>query len=201
MTVTQVDTVQYCSPCSPDPEPSPDACVNLENNEGRVNPEMLEELKSSPAGTGLKTPGQQGPPNEGTWEQGRTTANGFLTAGVDSSQGGRIPSTTECVDTRASKKNTRITADTTCLQEGQKTFSEQNKQFDPGERREKTPLWNAAVLYLLFLSFLGGSLFVLRAVCFVCALFFSQIIFLFSGDDFSGKLKDMRRDEDQGSSR
>ena len=54
MTVTQVDTVQYCSPCSLDPEPSPS--VNVE----------LEELKSSSAGTGLKTPGQQGPPDEGT---------------------------------------------------------------------------------------------------------------------------------------
>ena len=150
MTVTQVDTVQYCSPCSPDPEPSPNACVNLENNEERMDPEMLEELKSSSAGTGLKTPGQQGPPNEGTWEQGRTTANGFLTAGVDSSQGERIPSTTECVDIRASEKNTRITADTTCLQQGHKTFSEQNKQFDPGGRREKTPLWNAAVALISF---------------------------------------------------
>ena len=123
MTVTQVNTVQYCSPCSLDPEPSPS--VNVE----------LEEFKSSSAGTGLKTPEQQGPPNKGTWEQGRTPANGFLTAGVDSSQGGRIPSTTECVDTRASEKNTRITVDTTCLQQGHKTFSEQNKQFDPGGRR------------------------------------------------------------------
>ena len=40
---------------------------------------------------------------------------------------------------------------------------------------------NAAVLYLLFLPFLGGSLFVLRAVCSVCALlFFSQTIDLSS---------------------
>ena len=171
MTVTQVDTIQYCSPCSPDPKPSPDACVNLENNEERMDPEMLEELKSSSAGTGLKMPGQQGPPNEGTWEQGRTTANGFLTAGVDSSQGQRIPSTTECVDTRASEKNTRITADTTCLQQGHKTVSEQNKQFDPGGRGEKAPPWNAAVpLLFFFLGELGGFLFVLCASCFVSAL-------------------------------
>ena len=60
----------------------------------------LEELKSSSAGTDFGTPGQQCPPNEGIWEQGRITANGFLTAGVDSSQGGRIPSTTECEDTK-----------------------------------------------------------------------------------------------------
>ena len=166
-----------------------------------MDPEMLEELKSLSAGTGLKTPGQQGPPNEGTWEQGRTTANGFLTAGVDSSQGGRISSTTECVDTRASEKNTRITADTTCLQQGHKTFSQQIKQFDPGGRREKAPLWNAAVLYLLFLPSWEVPCLccVLSALCVLC--FFPQIIFLFSGDDFSGKLKDMRIDEDQGSSR
>ena len=55
VTVTQVDTVQYCSPCSPDPEPSPDVCVNLENNEGRMDPER-DELKSSSAGAGFETP-------------------------------------------------------------------------------------------------------------------------------------------------
>ena len=42
------------------------------------------ELESPSAGTGLETPGQQCPPNEGTWDQGRTTADGLLTAGVDS---------------------------------------------------------------------------------------------------------------------
>ena len=84
VTVTPVDTVQYCSPCSPDPEPSPDVCVNLENNEGRMDPER-DELESPSAGTGFETPGQQCPPNEGIWEQGQITANGFLTAGVDSS--------------------------------------------------------------------------------------------------------------------
>ena len=57
MTVTPVDTVQHCSPCLLDPEPSPDVCVNLENNEWRMDPE-LEKLESPSAGTGLKTPGQ-----------------------------------------------------------------------------------------------------------------------------------------------
>ena len=95
VTVTQVNTVQHSSPYPHDPEPSPDVCVNLENNEGRMDPELEEELESPSAGTGLETPGQQGPPNEGTWEQRRTTANGFLTAGVDSSQGGRTPSPPE----------------------------------------------------------------------------------------------------------
>ena len=45
------------------------------------------ELESPSAGTGLETPGQQCPPNEGTWDQGRTTTFGFLTVGVDSNQG------------------------------------------------------------------------------------------------------------------
>ena len=65
--VTRDDTVQhYCSPCSSNPEPSPDACGNLENK-GRMDPE-LEELKSSSAGTGLETPRQQCPPYERIWE-------------------------------------------------------------------------------------------------------------------------------------
>ena len=49
----------------------------------------LKELESPLAATGLETPGQQCPPNEGTWGQGRTTAPGILTAGVGSSQGGK----------------------------------------------------------------------------------------------------------------
>ena len=57
VTVTPVDTVQHCSPCPLDPEPSPDVCVKLENNGGRMDPER-GELKSSSAGTGLETPGQ-----------------------------------------------------------------------------------------------------------------------------------------------
>ena len=65
VTVTPVDTVQYCSPSPQTPEPSPDVCVNLENNEGRMDPER-GDLEPSSAGTGLETPGQQCPPNEGT---------------------------------------------------------------------------------------------------------------------------------------
>ena len=53
--VTRDDTLQhYCSPCSPNSKPSPDACGNLENK-GRMDPE-LEELESPSAGTGLETP-------------------------------------------------------------------------------------------------------------------------------------------------
>ena len=149
VTVTQVNTVQHSSLCPLDSEPSPRVNIELENAEGKMGPE-LEELEPSSASTVLETPGQQCPPNEGIWETGRTTEAGFLTAAVGSSQGGRISPTAECVDTRASEKSTRITADTTFLQQGHKTFSEQNKQFDPGGRTEKAPLWNAAVALLSF---------------------------------------------------
>ena len=86
--VTHVNTVQHSSLCPLDPEPSPSVNVELENAEGKMGPE-LEEL-ILPSGTGLETPGQQCPPNEGTWETGRTTAADFLTAAVDSSQGGKF---------------------------------------------------------------------------------------------------------------
>ena len=66
-----------------------------------MDPE-LKELESPSAGTGLETPGQQCPPNEGTWEKGRTIADGYLLVGMGSNQGGDISSpTTERVDTRA----------------------------------------------------------------------------------------------------
>ena len=128
--VTPVDIVQHCSPCSPDPKPSSSVCVKLENTEGKMGPE-LEELESPPAGTGLETPGQQCPPNEGIWETGRTTASGILTAGVGLSQKRNISSPTE----RAT--STRTTADisstaATPSKRRHKTSSEENKQFDPG---------------------------------------------------------------------
>ena len=109
MTVTPVDTVQHCSPCPLDPEPSPDVCVKLESKESRMDPER-GELESSSAGTGLETPGQQCPPNEGIWETGRTTADGILTADMGSNQGGSISSPTECVYTRVSTKSTATLA-------------------------------------------------------------------------------------------
>ena len=69
VTVTPVDTLQHCSPCPLYLEPLPDVCVKLENNEGRMDPER-GELESPSAGTGLETPGQLCPPNEGTWKTG-----------------------------------------------------------------------------------------------------------------------------------
>ena len=65
VTVTPVATVQYCSPSPQTPEPSADVCFELESNKGKMDPK-LKELESSSACTGLETPGQQCPPNEGT---------------------------------------------------------------------------------------------------------------------------------------
>ena len=143
-----------------------------EIEEGGMDPERVE-LESSSAGTGIETPGQQCPPNEGAWDQGRTTAAGFLTAGVGSNQGENIFSpTTESVDTRAGNKSTRTTADITFLQQGHKPRSKENKQLDLGGKGEKVPPWNASVTLLFFWGELGGSLLVLRVFCLCsfCAL-------------------------------
>ena len=99
VTATPVATVQYCSPSPQTPEPSPDVCFELESNKDKMDPK-LKELESSSAGTGLETPAQQCPPNEGTWETGRTTADGFLIAGVGSNRRGNISSPTEHGDMR-----------------------------------------------------------------------------------------------------
>ena len=64
VTVTPGSTAQHCIPRSLDPEIPSDVYVNMEEkDEGRMNPE-LTELEPS-AGTGIETPGQQCPPNEG----------------------------------------------------------------------------------------------------------------------------------------
>ena len=81
VTVTPDDTVQHCSPCSPNPDMPSDVCFRWESSEGKMGPE-LKELELPSVGTGLETPGQQCPPNEGIWETGRTTASGILSAGV-----------------------------------------------------------------------------------------------------------------------
>ena len=140
--VTRDNTVQPCSPCSPNPDRPSGVLCNLEN-EGTMSQE-LEELTSSSTSTGLNTPGQLSPPNEGVWETGRIIADGILTAGVNSSQGGRTPSPPE------RSTSTRTFEDifsTAAIQENRrlKTFNELNKPFDPGGRGEKAPPWNAAV--------------------------------------------------------
>ena len=163
VTLTPVDTVQHCSPCPLNPDIPSDVCFKLKSNEGKMDPK-LKELESPSAGTGRETPGQQCPPNEGTWETGRTTADGFLTAGVGENQGGNISSPTEHVGTRAGTAATPKKC-------RHKTASEESKQFDPGGKGEKAPLWNAAVtLPFFFWGELGDFFFVLRVfcLCFVC---------------------------------
>ena len=160
--VTRDHTVQHCSPCSPNPDRPSGVHFNLENNEDEMDPGM-EALTSSSAGTGLNTPGQQSPPNEGVWETGRITADSFLTAGVNSSQGGRTPSPPD------RSTSTRTFADifsTAAIQENRrlKTFNELNKPFDPGGRGEKAPPWNAAVPLPFYSCGKAGRL----LVCLLC---------------------------------
>ena len=70
-----------------------------------------------------------------------------------------------------------------------KTTSEENKQFDPGGKGEKAPLWNAAVILSFF--FLGGALgherLVVFASCFlsVCVFLPDHHLLFLSGDHFS----------------
>ena len=174
VTVTLVDTVQYCSPSPQTPEPSPDVCIKLENNEGRMDSKR-GKLEPPSAGTGLETPGQQCPPNEGTREKEQTIADGYSVVGMGSNQGGDISSpTTERVDTRAA----RTTANITFLQQGhtpkdKDKGSEENKQFDLGGKGEKAPLWNAAVTLSFFFSGESVGSWEARCLCFVfvvCAL-------------------------------
>ena len=129
--VTRDGTEQHCSPCSPNPDRPSEIYFNLENNEGKMGQE-LEKLKPSSADKGLETPGQQGPPNQGTLEQRQTTANGFFTAGVGSSKKGNIATRMVTVADISS-----IAA--TSSKRRHKTFNELNKPFDPGGRREKAP--------------------------------------------------------------
>ena len=188
--VTRDDSVQHCSPISPNPDMPSNAFVKLENNEGTMSQE-LEELTSSLASTGLNTPGQQeSPPNEGVWETERITADSILTAGVDSSKEGSSPM--ESVNTRASQESTTTTvAGTSSIaatpsKRRLKTSSEENKQFDPGGRGEQATPWKAAVPLPFYSGSDAGRLLVclsgaeLRGLFFVssmlCFFLFSQII-------------------------
>ena len=177
MTAKPVGTVQYSSPISPNPDMPSNAFVKLENNEGTMSQE-LEELTSSSAGTGLETPGQQGPPNEGTLER-QTTANGFFDQGVNSSQNSTRTATVAGISSIAATPSKRRL----------KTFNKLNKPFDPGGRGEQAPPWKAAVplpffswgeagrlLVCLSGAKLGGFLSVFSALC-VC---FPELIFSLS---------------------
>ena len=140
--VTRDNTVQPCSLCSPNPDRPSGVLCNLEN-EGTMSQE-LEELTSTSTRTGLNTPGQLSPPNEGVWESGRIIADGILTAGVNSSQGGRTPSPPERATRMVTAADIPLAA-ATPPKRRHKTSSELNKPFDPGGRGEKAPPWNAAV--------------------------------------------------------
>ena len=139
---TRDNTVQPCSLCSPNPDRPSGVLCNLEN-EGTMSQE-LEELTSTSTSTGLNTPGQLSPPNEGVWETGRIIADGILTAGVNSSQGGRTPSPPERATRMVTAADIPLAA-ATPPKRRHKTSSELNKPFDPGGRGEKAPPWNAAV--------------------------------------------------------
>ena len=167
--VTRDHTVQHCSPCSPNPDRPSGVHFNLEN-EGTMSQE-LEELTTSPAGTGLETPGQQGPPNEGTLKQRVTIASGFLTAGVNSSQGGRtLLSPPEQSTSTATVSGISSTA-ATPPKRRHKTSSEENKQFDPGGRGEQAPPWKAAVPLPFFFCGEAGRLLVRFRLCCVFSVF------------------------------
>ena len=190
--VTRDHTVQNCSPCSPNPDRPSGVLRNLEN-EGTMSQE-LEELTSSSTGTGLNTPGQQCPPNEGVWETGRIIADGILTAGVDSSKEGNISSPMERTE-RATRMVTVadiLSTAATPPKRRHKTSSEENKQFDPGGRGEQAPPWKATVplpffswsdagrlLVCLSGAELRGFLFVFYALFFFCfpdlTFFLSQV--------------------------
>ena len=179
MTVKPICIVQHCSPCTLNPDMPSSVCFRLENTEGELDP-GLKEPKSSSASTGLNTPGQQCPPNEGIRETGRTTASGTLTAGASSSKKRNISISTGTV---AGISSTAATPEYRRL----KTFSEENKQFDPGGQREIAPPWDAAVT----LPFFSGEsweapccfLFVLRALCFLCVCF-PELIFSFTDETY-----------------
>ena len=182
VTVTPVSTAQHCIARSLNPEISSDVYVSMEeNDEGTMNPE-LTELEPLSAGTSLETFGQQCPPNEGIWEKERIIADGYLLVSMGSNQGGDISSPTEYVGARAGTAATPA-------KPRDKTTSKENKQFDPGGKREKASLWNAAVI--LSFVFLGGALGHGRLVIFAsCSLSLwaclSVLYLLFlSGDHFS----------------
>ena len=200
--VTRDHTVQPCSPCSPNPDRPSGVLCNLEN-EGTMSQE-LEELTSSSTGTGLNTPGQQCPPNEGVWETGRIIANGILSAGVDSSKsvdsskGGNISSPMESTE-RATRTRTvaRISSTAATPPKRRHKTSQRRKQaVRPGWKRRAGPaLESGCTSTFLFLercweasclSVWGGAARLL--LCLVYALFFflffRSYVFPFTGDSY-----------------
>ena len=64
VTVTPVDPVHHCSPCSPNPDMPSSIYVELENSEAKMGPE-LDELKLSPLVRASKRPDSSVPRTSG----------------------------------------------------------------------------------------------------------------------------------------
>ena len=199
MTVTPVDTVQHCSPISQTPEPPSGVYFKLENNEGEMGPE-LEKLEPSSAGTGLETPGQQCPPNEGVWETGRITANGFFDRGRGFKQKGKY-----FVKHGTGDKNgngCRHLFDScypvkTKAQDIQRTEQAVRPRW---EKREGTALGRGCNSTFFFWGELEGSLLAF-CLCFVfCLCCVCLFLKLFFSSQVMTSQKDMRGDASQGSS-
>ena len=176
VTVTPVSTAQHCLPRLLNPEIASDVYVSMEEkDEGRMNPEPTE-LEPPSASTGLETPGQQCPLNEGVWETGRPITDGYLLVVIGSNQGGDISSPKERVGTRAGSVTTPANSSNTIFrQQGHKpkdkdNGSEENKQFDPGGKGEKPPLY--------CLSFFWGERWVVGCPLLVLRGFLSVCVFL-----------------------
>ena len=165
--VTRDHTVQPCSPCSPNPDRPSGVLCNLEN-EGTMSQE-LEELTSSSTSTGLNTPGQLSPPNEGIWETGRITADSILTAGVNSRGKNSVtPGTINKYGNFCRHLFDSCYPVKTQTQDIQRTEQAVRPRW---ERRESPALERGCTSTLSFpVAKLGGFLFVLYALffCFFC---------------------------------
>ena len=181
-TIASIDTALPGSPRSRSSEIPFDVCICMEvTDKGRVDPEQ-DQLESPSAGTAFETPGQQCLPNGGT---GRITAEGCLLVGVGSNLCGISP-TKRIIGTRAgSVTTTPIASSKTASMQtrrkprDKKTGSEENKQFDPGEKGGEPPPWKAGVPVIF--SFLGAVV----LCAFVCACLSVVFCLLLSDDHFS----------------
>ena len=126
VTVTPVSTAQHCIPLLLTPEILTGTCICMESNEGKMDPEPTE-LKSSSAGTGLETPGQQCSPNEETWETGRTITDGYFLVGMGSNQGGGTSPPTERVGTRIGTATTPANSSNTIFRKASRKPEDKDK--------------------------------------------------------------------------
>ena len=153
VTVTPVDAVQHCSPCPLDPNLRQvyvsswrATRVRWTRSEASSNHHRLVRVSKRPDSSVPRTRG---------YETGRTTAAGFLTADVGSSQAGNISSPTErakstatLADISSPTEHVGTLAGAAATPEKRMHISEENTHFDPGGKGEKAPPWNAAVTLL-----------------------------------------------------